>query len=158
MGIAHNANKVTQECITCKQIFPRSLAYFYYKPKTNRKEFREYCKDCNPMPQKGRPKSNKEDVLNRYVELDNGCWEYQGKLDDQGYGIFYHQQFSHKAHRIAYELVKGKIPDGLVIDHLCMYKTCINPDHLEAVKQGENARRWYKTITHSPGCNGEERQ
>lgn len=47
------------------------------------------------------------------------------------------------AHRVAYEIVKGPIPDGMVIDHLCMIKNCVNPDHLEAVTQSENMRRFW---------------
>lgn len=37
------------------------------------------------------------------------------------------------AHRIAYELVRGQVPEGLVLDHLCRNRACCNPDHLEAV-------------------------
>lgn len=46
------------------------------------------------------------------------------------------------AHRIAYELYKGKIPDGLTVDHLCFNRLCQNPQHLEAVTFEENARRY----------------
>lgn len=45
------------------------------------------------------------------------------------------------AHRLAYEAVKGPIPAGLQIDHLCRVRNCVNPDHLEAVTQQENVRR-----------------
>lgn len=44
-------------------------------------------------------------------------------------------------HRVAYELVKGPIPEGMWIDHLCMNKLCADPFHLEAVSPGENTRR-----------------
>ena len=45
------------------------------------------------------------------------------------------------AHRIVYELIKGKIPEGLFIDHLCRVRNCVNPDHLEPVTHEENIRR-----------------
>ena len=45
------------------------------------------------------------------------------------------------AHRVAYEIIKGKIPDGLDLDHLCRNKVCVNPDHLEAVTRRENLMR-----------------
>lgn len=45
------------------------------------------------------------------------------------------------AHRIAYELVNGPIPEGLEIDHLCRNRLCVRPDHLEAVTTQENLRR-----------------
>lgn len=46
-----------------------------------------------------------------------------------------------RAHRFAYELVKGPIPEGLTLDHLCNVPLCVNPDHLEPVTLSENIRR-----------------
>jgi len=45
------------------------------------------------------------------------------------------------AHRLSYRLHKGEIPQGLELDHLCKAKSCVNPDHLEAVTHKENMRR-----------------
>jgi len=46
-----------------------------------------------------------------------------------------------KSHRVVYEHHRGPIPVGMVIDHLCRTKACVNPDHLEVVTQTENCRR-----------------
>ena len=45
------------------------------------------------------------------------------------------------AHRVAYELFIGPIPDGLELDHLCRHRNCINPAHLEAVPHQVNIDR-----------------
>jgi len=45
------------------------------------------------------------------------------------------------AHRFAYEQFIGPIPSGLTVDHLCFERRCVNPGHLEAVTNEENARR-----------------
>ena len=45
------------------------------------------------------------------------------------------------AHRFAYELLVGPIPDDLELDHLCRNTCCVNPEHLEAVTHLENMRR-----------------
>lgn len=71
------------------------------------------------------------------VETKPGCWLWRGGVNNQGYG----QYGGPLAHRLAYELLVGPVPDGLVIDHLCKTPLCVNPDHLEPVTQGTNVLR-----------------
>lgn len=47
-----------------------------------------------------------------------------------------------RAHRFAYTVFVGPIPEGLTLDHLCRNTWCVNPEHLEPVTQAENHRRW----------------
>lgn len=76
---------------------------------------------------------------------ESECWPWLGKLRGSGsgtpsggeYGMFADRQ----AHRISYERVIGVIPGGYVVDHTCDHKWCVNPNHLEAVTNGENVRR-----------------
>lgn len=70
-----------------------------------------------------------------------GCWEWQGLKNAKGYGELFVEKKHLKAHRVAYELLVGPIPEGLTIDHLCRNTGCVNPEHLEPVTNQENRRR-----------------
>jgi hypothetical protein len=72
----------------------------------------------------------------------SGCWLWQACLDKQGYGRFARcTGWKDRAHRVSYELFVGFIPDGLVLDHRCRTRACVNPLHLEPVSDAENKRR-----------------
>ena len=67
------------------------------------------------------------------------CWIWT-KSTNGKYGTIKVDRFKY-AHRFSYEIHKGPIPAGLVIDHLCRTWLCVNPDHLEAVTNRENLNR-----------------
>ena len=72
-----------------------------------------------------------------------GCWHWGGAIYRKrgGYGSFTVNRTARKAHVIAYEVLVGPVPEGLVLDHLCRVTCCVNPDHLEPVTLAENTRR-----------------
>lgn len=81
------------------------------------------------------------------------CWTWMGSIDRGGYGRIGYRGKNTRAHRLAYALVKGPIPEGLELDHLCRNRTCVNPDHLEPVTHQVNAARaarneYKRSITH----------
>jgi len=79
-------------------------------------------------------------------EPNSGCWLWMAAVDKKGYAKVgynrpprgYGMEF---AHRVLYEQIRGPIPEGLDIDHLCRVRCCVNPDHLEPVTNAENHRR-----------------
>lgn len=78
------------------------------------------------------------------------CWEWKAAKYTNGYGIIRDGSKIRSAHRLSYALAHGEIPEGLVIDHLCLNKGCVNPAHLEAVTHRENTLRYTQTITACP--------
>ena len=82
-----------------------------------------------------------QDRFWRYVDVSAyGCWPWTGCRND-GYGFFKGDSRAVLAHRYAYELLVGPIPD-----HLCMNKPCVRPDHLEPVTGDENTRRYHRAM------------
>lgn len=75
------------------------------------------------------------------IERKDGHWLWTGSLATRGYGRIRIDNQRPLAHRLAYELYVGPIPDGLTIDHLCRVRACVNPDHLEAVPMRVNILR-----------------
>jgi len=75
------------------------------------------------------------------VERTDTCWLWLGSISNYGYGSIWAYGRNVRVHRWAYEHFVGPIPDGLVIDHLCRVRHCVNPAHMEVVTNAENLRR-----------------
>ena len=72
-------------------------------------------------------------ILEKCVGLDNGCLQYTGSLSIWGYGQISIGNKTLYAHTVMYKKLIGPIPKGLMPDHLCRNKACVNVKHLELV-------------------------
>jgi hypothetical protein len=71
----------------------------------------------------------------------DGCWLWTGRKDKDGYGRLEAFGMSHaKAHRVAWQLTRGPIPEGHVVCHACDTPACVRPDHLRTDSQRANIR------------------
>ena len=85
----------------------------------------------------------------RYEVDDKGCWMWSGATDKDGYGLFSVNRKHFRAHRYFFEFWNStRIPPGMVIDHLCNRKRCVNPAHMRITTNRENILR----SPHSPSA------
>jgi hypothetical protein len=84
-------------------------------------------------------KVNKEGRIPEHDKSLGPCWEWTAGTDNKGYGLFRLNGKIQRAHRLSYEAVNGET--DLTLDHKCLFTSCVNPDHLEAVTREENNRR-----------------
>ncbi|RYE79646.1 MAG: hypothetical protein EOO74_03395, partial [Myxococcales bacterium] len=73
------------------------------------------------------------DTVERFwskVQKGDGCWEWQGWRNDNGYGLLMSQGKAVRAHRLAWVFENGPIPDGLFVCHHCDNPPCVRLDHL----------------------------
>lgn len=113
---------------------------FYRKPSL---KFRYCSTDCRaagrvrPLAQRFWEKVDRRDPDDHWYWLGSLCGDGYGRISVKGRG-------SLKAHRVAYELAIGPIPDGLLVRHRCLYSTCVNPQHLTVGTYTENLLDRYR--------------
>lgn len=79
-------------------------------------------------------------------QIADGCWLWRAGKFAKGYGMVNlgrdacGTQHTDYAHRVAYVIAKGDIPEGMVVRHSCDTPACVNPDHLKLGTQGDNVQ------------------
>ena len=81
-------------------------------------------------------------ILDR-IDASGDCWLWTGLLHRKGYGVVKIESKALKVHNVIWTMLVGEIPEGMVLDHLCRVRHCVNPDHLEPVTPHENWKRGF---------------
>lgn len=98
----------------------------------------------------------KERIEDRFWEKidkqkDDACWPWNKARKEKGYGRFEYKGKTVHAHRMAYALTKGPIPDGMTVRHTCDNPCCCNPSHLQLGTTLENVNDMVSRGRHPRG-------
>lgn len=88
-------------------------------------------------------RQSSRDIRQRFeakVDKSGDCWIWTAYRNAKGYGWFRVRGHAQLAHRVAYRLYVGEIPDGLCVCHTCDMPACVRPAHLWLGTQGDNGR------------------
>lgn len=100
----------------------------------------------NPKHSGGTPRNTPESFWARVTDNpETGCREWQGATDSRGYGVLCFTAITGsnqtiRAHRAAWALTHGSLPDSGHIHHTCENKRCVNPDHLQLLTPRQHLR------------------
>lgn len=104
-----------------------------------------------------------EDRLRSKLVNDGECRVYASAADKDGYGLFQVHGYAMRAHRVAWMLWRGEIPDGMFVLHRCDNPPCCNPDHLflgtsrdnidDMLRKGRQAKGERHGSRIHPGCS-----
>lgn len=128
-------------CDHCKLSFERAR-----KPKAGKVYCSPLCRN------RGSPQNQCQLVgprlFGRATREASGCWLFPG--NDGAFPAIWVNAKMHSVHRAAWMVLRGAIPDGLVVSHLCDSRRCINPDHLALVTPAKSRTKRYSAQMAKP--------
>jgi len=148
--VAHAAITITKPCEHCGTTFTQK-----HEPSRADRRF------CSPACRNTHRRRPLIDRFHQHVKPSNpsDCWPWRGHLNNKGYGQIYSLEAGREvlAHRAAWELEHGSIPDGLRVLHRCDNPPCCNPSHLFLGTQRDNihdmvAKQRISHGTHRPNA------
>lgn len=149
-------------CEWCEKLIPRNLKVGpsnYIKKRFCSKS----CSTKRSNINRGVPVWELVFGVGRYIEVrcsrigvEGDCWIWQGTVNPRwGYGQVQTRGVLHRAHKLAFELVNGPVPEGKELHHRCEMKLCINPAHLQPLTKQEHGK--YSKLATATHCkNGHE--
>lgn len=81
------------------------------------------------LGKRGRTEAALRQRFDSMVQKTDNCWLWMGTLNERGYGIISIADRNRAAHRVAWILSNGPIPDGLMVCHCCDNPRCVRSDH-----------------------------
>ena len=95
---------------------------------------------------------DREYIESRSSRTADGCLLWAGYVDRGGYGQIRHDGKTDGAHRVAWEVANGPIPEGMSVDHICHNRACVNADHLRLASPTEN--QWNRSGAERASSSG----
>ena len=104
-------------------------------------------------------KTTVAEQLEKYTTTipETSCVIWFGSENQKGYGRILKDGKRQNVHRVTYEMTFGEIPEGMVIDHICHERSCVNPNHMRVCTNSENAKNRKLNTNNKSGFKGVHR-